>query len=61
MAKGLFPPAPVGNAPSQFGWGTQTNCSNEKGDNLVENPSLLLLHLLFFSITSLSKVQFLKK
>jgi hypothetical protein len=30
MTKGLFPPAPVGNAPSQFGRGTQTNCRRMK-------------------------------
>jgi hypothetical protein len=39
MRKGFIPPALVGNAPSQFGRGTRTNCSNEKRDNLVENPS----------------------
>ncbi len=30
MTKGLFPPAPVNNAPSQFGRGTQTNCRRMK-------------------------------
>ncbi len=30
MTKGLLPPAPVGNAPSQFGRGTQTNCRRMK-------------------------------
>ncbi len=30
MTKGLFPPAPVGNAPSQFRRETQTNCRRMK-------------------------------
>jgi hypothetical protein len=38
MKKGFIPPAPVGNAPSQFVRGTQTN-GNEKRDKPVENPS----------------------
>ena len=49
MTKGLFPPAPVGNAPSQFGRGTQTNCRRmKKGIISLRTQAifLLLLHLL---------------
>jgi hypothetical protein len=65
MTKGLFPPAPVGNAPSQFGRGTQTNCRRMKKGiiSLRTQAKQFFFFFNFFSITSLSlslsKVPFL--
>jgi hypothetical protein len=62
MTKGLFPPAPVGNAPSQFGKGTRTNCRRMKmKKGIISLRTQAFFFFFFFFIVSSSSASLLSQ